>query len=548
MFLPRGLVVLKLLEWRGLARRLFKQMKRPAGALFVVVYVAMFAPAVLNSLLLNRSESHVPIDWVLRIAPLGIGMLCVLSMLAPELRVAFNFKPAEVDWLFTGPYSRRQLITYKLFGAAFGSLFMTVIFFLATFAFSPTRLPMFLGMYLAVLYATLFSTAYSMLVQAVSVRVKYLGYGIAAAMLGSLGYALFTVFRDLSNAAGVQRDPMLLAELVFQHPVIHWMRMPFVPFAHVMAADGGTVVWAMWTLLTATMVAALYAIILVLDADFMEAAMARSARQYAALERFKRGQFISERAITRKRRWSLPDLPRLGGFGPVAWRQLTAATHGWGRRIIELYVLCIVGGLLLRRYDVDEAVRDVSLPALMGILVYITVLGVNFVRFDFRSDIDVMDGLKTLPVGSRQIAAAQLVAPSLVLSAVYLAIGLGSAIAVNRPGNVIAIAVLALPFSALVIGMENVTFLLWPTRMAFQQTMDIQHVGRSFFVLMVKFLILAPALGLAVAAALACGFLLSSWTLACAVASAIMILEAALTIPAIAAAFEKFDPSTDTPP
>lgn len=548
MFLPRALVILKLLEMRGLARRLLKQMKRPAGALFVLIYVAMITPAIVNSLVLERSPARVPAEWVLRGAPIGIALLCLLSMLAPELRVAFNFKPAEVDMLFTGPYTRRQLITYKLLGTAFGSLFMTVIFFLATFMFSPTRLAMFSGMYLAILFVTLFSTAYSMVVQSVSVRAKYLGYGVAAAVLGSSGYAFFAVFRDLSNAVGVQRDPKLLIETVLLHPAVHWTSIPFVPFAHVMAADGGAGAWALWTLLAACMVVALYAIIVVLDADFMEAAMTRSAKQYATLERFRRGQFISERAMARKRRWTLPDLPRLGGFGPVAWRQITGAAHGWGRKIVQLYALCIIGGLLLQRYDVNETVRDVSLPALLGILVYITVLGANFIRFDFRSDIDIMDGLKTLPIGPRRIAAAQLVAPSLVLSSIYVAIGLGAAIAVDRPGNALAVAILALPFSALFLGVENVTFLLWPTRMAFQQTMDMQHVGRAFFALMVKFLILAPALGAAVGAAMLCGFLTRFWALGYLAAAAILFFEAGLTVPAIAAAFEKFDPSTDTPP
>ena len=244
----------------------------------------------------------------------------------------------------------------------------------------------------------------------------------------------------------------------------------------------------------------------------------------------------------------MPSLPRFGGFGPVAWRQLTGAAHAWGRQVAGLYVICIAGGFILRQYDVTESVRDVSLPALMGILVYISVIGINFFRFDFRSDIDVIDGLKTLPITARRLAAAQIVAPTVLLTSVYIAVGLGTAIGVDRVSIVPIIGVLAVPFTALMIAVENLVFLLWPTRMAFQGNMDIQYMGRAFFAFMVKFLILGPACAIAAGAGLACGFLLESWALAYAVAACIMAIEAALTVPAIAAAFEKFDPSSDTPP
>ncbi len=548
MLLPRALVILKLLELRGLARRMIKQMKRPAGALFVVAYICMFLPAVLSSLLMRKPPIQLSSDWILRGAPTLIGFLCVMSMLAPEMRIAMNFKPAEIDVLFTGPYSRRHILTYKLMGTVLGSLFMALIFFLASFAFAPTRLPLFVGIYLSILFATMFSTAYSMLIQAVSVRVKYLGYLVAAGVFGALGYAIYGVSTDVSNAAGVQNDPNMIYELVFQHPIVRWVSMPFMPFAHVMAADGGGAAWAMWTTVSVAIIAALYALIVLLDADYMEAAMARSAKQYATLERFKRGHFISARAATRERRWSLPSLPRFGGFGPVAWRQLTGAAHAWGRQVVALYAICIVGGLVLRQYDVGDSVRNASLPALMGVLAYISVIGINFFRFDFRSDIDVIDGLKTLPITARRLAAAQIVAPTVLLSSVYVAFGLGTAIGVNRAGIVPIIGMLAVPFTALMIAVENLVFLLWPTRMAFQGNMDIQHTGRAFFALLVKFLILGPACAIAAGVGLACGFFLESWTLAYVVAACIMAVEAAFTVPAIAAAFEKFDPSTDAPP
>lgn len=53
VFLPRSLWLLRMLELRGLARRMLKQMKRPAGALFVLIYVCMFLPSLLNAFMVR---------------------------------------------------------------------------------------------------------------------------------------------------------------------------------------------------------------------------------------------------------------------------------------------------------------------------------------------------------------------------------------------------------------------------------------------------------------------------------------------------------------
>ncbi|MBM3288758.1 MAG: hypothetical protein FJY92_01265 [Candidatus Hydrogenedentes bacterium] len=548
MLLPRALVLLRLLETRGMARRLLRQMKRPAGALFVAIYALILAPAVLNALFLRQSEFHAPPEWIVRMAPPFIGILCVLTLIAPAARNVFTFKPAEIDVLFTGPYSRRHVVTYKLLGTVFGALFMAIIIALAMGAAAPARIPMFIGVYLAFQFSVFFNAAYSMLMLSLSTRAKYCDYAVAAAVLAAIAYAVFAALQDLSNAVGIQRDPGLIIEGVLNRPYILAVSLPFVPFAHVMAADGGAIAWGGWTLVCVGMIGALYAAILALDADYMESAIARSAKLYARVERLKRGQFFSERAITRARRWSIPQLPRFGGFGPVAWRQLTGAAHAWGYGLIALYALAIAAGVYVRRYDVDESIQDLALPVLLGLLLYLSIVIVNLIRFDFRSDIDVMDGLKTLPVRATTLAAAQLVAPTMLIAAMYCAIGLGTAIGVNRLDIAPAIAMLSVPFAALLIGTENLVFLLWPTRAPYQGNMDLQHMGRGVFALMVKFVILVPALGLAAGAGAACAFLTQSWALGYAVAALVMTIEAALTVPAIASAFDKFDPSTDTPP
>ncbi|HRI87111.1 MAG TPA: putative ABC exporter domain-containing protein [Candidatus Hydrogenedentes bacterium] len=546
MLMPRALWLLKFLELRGALRRFARQLKRPAGLVLLLVYVCIFAPGFLNAYL-RGDTFELPPEWILRGGPLIIGAMCLLTLLTPGLRFALHFKPAEVDVLFTGPYSRRHLITYKLFGNMSGALFMSLVTFVASLAFMPAKLPVFAGMFLAFLFTFLFSALYGMFIQALTSRVRYLGWIVAAIVLASVAFIVFLVLRDVTSMVGGARDPSRVLSEFFDHHLIKAISFPFMPFAHVMV--GGPILdHLFWMGICAIMIVAEYVLIIWLDADYMESAIVRSARHHEALERFKRGQSMSYGAVLRRRRWTLPSLPYWGGFGPVAWRQLLGAFHVWARTLLGLAVVCLAGGMIVLQYDVSEDIRDLSLPALMGVSVYLSLLVTNLFRFDFRSEIDSMDQLKTMPASSFAIAAAELVAPTVTLTAIYLVLAVGTAIAMQRPEIVGIVLLISPPFAMLLMAIENFVFLTWPARVAHRGNMDSQQMARTFLGLLVKFLIMVPAGAVAVGVALACGFILKSWLLAWIAASWILTLEAALMLPVVAHAYDKFDPSVDTPP
>ncbi|MDZ4860753.1 MAG: putative ABC exporter domain-containing protein [Candidatus Hydrogenedentes bacterium] len=545
--MPRALWVLKCLEIRGWARRFLRLLKRPAGILILICYFFMFGPAMLSGLVMERDELRIPAEWIARGAPLGLALMCLIVLLRPGMRFSFNFKPAEIDVLFTGPYTRRHLVTYKLVGNISGALFISLIMFAASLAFIPSRLPMFLGMFLGFLFIFLFTTLYGTILQAVSSRIQFVGYAISGALVFAVGYSMYAVFSDLASAVGMTPAPALLFDAVFNHPVVKSISLPFIPFANVMAG-GPVLALSTWAAVCVAMIALEYVLIIWLDADYMESAMTRSARQYEALERFKRGQVMSYRTSTRRRNWTLPSLPRWGGFGPIAWRQLLGATHNWGRVILLLYIVCVAGGLALPLTEHREKLGNLSLPLLLGFLAYISILVTNLFRFDFRSEIDTMDSLKTLPVSAATVSLAQITAPVVLMCSIYLAFGLGVAIAVRRPEIVLIVAVLAPSFAALLMAVENLTFLIWPARLGHQGNLDAKSLGRGFISFLVKIVILAPACGIAVAVAFANRWLFDSWAPGYFFASVILGLEAALVVPFVASAYARFDPSIDTPP
>jgi hypothetical protein len=181
-------------------------------------------------------------------------------------------------------------------------------------------------------------------------------------------------------------------------------------------------------------------------------------------------------------------------------------------------------------------------------MAWFTVLMVASLKFDFRGDLDQMPWLKSLPVRPSAIAAGEMATPVVLLFACHLAI-FGAAAAALPPmrGPLLAAAVLALPFDVLLVGVENLLFLLFPTRGSATPG-ELGAMGRQVVLFVVKVLAVALACGVAAGLALAAMWATRSAPLALAVASGVLALEAAALVPLVALAFGRFDPSRDTPP
>jgi hypothetical protein len=114
---------------------------------------------------------------------------------------------------------------------------------------------------------------------------------------------------------------------------------------------------------------------------------------------------------------------------------------------------------------------------------------------------------------------------------------------------VLPAAAFVVPFNVLQVGIENLLFLMFPLRSAGLIAGDMQLFGRQMVLFPCKFLLLLS--GLAVAAAVGTvGYILGnkSWPAFGAVAWAGLSVVALSTIPLLARAYARFDPSVDTPP
>src|SRR5262249_18381814 len=100
-----------------------------------------------------------------------------------------------------------------------------------------------------------------------------------------------------------------------------------------------------WSLLALAVNAGLMALVIALDAQFLESAAAASERLYARLQQVRAGgaAALGWRSAG-KVRFSLPSFPWWGGVGPIAWRQLVTAPRTRGPL---MFVLILFGPVLM---------------------------------------------------------------------------------------------------------------------------------------------------------------------------------------------------------
>jgi hypothetical protein len=179
---------------------------------------------------------------------------------------------------------------------------------------------------------------------------------------------------------------------------------------------------------------------------------------------------------------------------------------------------------------------------------FVTVL----TPFDFRGDLDRMEVLKTLPLRPWRLVLGQLLAPvfvvsvvQLVLLAVLAALGQSDGL----PGGMSLTALAAFfvwPFNFLIYALENLFFLVFPTRLA-SSPGDFQAMGRNILLFLVKALVLGMSIGLAVLVALGVTWLTGRPLLALTSGWLTLVACAAALIPPTAWAFVQFDVSRDMP-
>ncbi len=535
-----GLVKLARLRFRGALRQAFRGLKTVRGALLCLLGVAVFAtwlgPSLVMVALAPAEPDTERFCSGFPLAMLGITLLYALQALAQK---GVSFGVAEVDFLFSAPFTRRQLLLYKIAVGLPGLLLLALFFSVFVRSFAPWWIFGFFGIALAALFLQLVGMAVALLSQTVG-EFAYTWSRRAALVLTLVGVAL-----TLGWAFSGEGDGKFFAGMEgFRQSLLgRCLAAPTVPFARVITARSFFPEMVVWGAIAAGIDAALLARVMKLDVNYLEASLGVSQRLYERLQRARRGSAW----VSSGKAWgSIPPLPWLGGAGPVARIQLIKAARSIPNALVFIVV---VGTLMLAGAVASSRMPSFPLESLLAPLLMMSLILGRTLACDFRGHLDHMEALKVLPLRPAGVAAGQLITPILLLSAFQLVLLAAAApLAESSAKPLGAVALFVLPFNAVLLGIENLLFLVFPVRMVSGTAASFQHFGRGIVEMFLKMLLLLVAAAIAGAAGLVAFLLLGeSWVAALAAAWLVLAGIATMLVPCVAWAFRRFDVSADTP-
>jgi hypothetical protein len=159
---------------------------------------------------------------------------------------------------------------------------------------------------------------------------------------------------------------------------------------------------------------------------------------------------------------SLRRIPRYGGAGALAWRQLLGARRQWG----SLLAAMIAPAVLACAPCFVIADPDVAFLSTTGTLAFYSFLLLpTALRFDFRRDLDRIAVLKGLPITPGAAVIGETLAPVLIATLFQISVLAVAVIARSLPLYHLAAAILVMiPINVLVFGLDNFIYLLYPYR------------------------------------------------------------------------------------
>jgi ABC-2 type transport system permease protein len=335
------------------------------------------------------------------------GSMLLVTWLWPVHRSPLEFTQAEVQFLFTAPISRRNLIHYKLLRVQLGILSGSLIasFFMGRLN-NPAHWPTVLGMW--VLFATLHLhliiagfAHHSIAEQTHPNRWRLLIVFWAAALVGTVWMALQPVFAATSWLEG--RQALMSASQQFPLKALLW---PFrILTAPLLAPTPGAVALA---LPSAVVLLLLHYFGAVRFRAAFEEMAAEAAERKARARQLRRGGHAVVIGAKRRAPFELGPL----GLPEVAflWKNLVQLGRFWS--VKTFVVVVILNAIVLGAGAALGAKGTVTIVVFAGVgFVAVTLLGPQIFRNDLRRDLLNLEVIKTYPLAGRQIVRGEILAP-----------------------------------------------------------------------------------------------------------------------------------------
>ncbi len=412
-------------------------------------------------------------------------------------------RPAEIHFVVGGPFPNRDVISLSLVRLAFRALVSAMVLALVAAAYVHSYWSALIGMWLLIAVSLLVGMIASLSARHAHGRVVVIGRRMLmiAVLLGLFG--LVTQAMRSVQLQGFQPQVSLVAAAALETPV---GRVLLPPLAWMFAplAAGSLLSDALRMLpLRLLVIAAMAGLVYVLGGEYAETSTGRTDASIARRQNALRSG-ISGGPINGSwtRRLSLPQLPRLGGIGCVAWMQILHSL-----RILPRYLAfttAIVGVVLVIPLLVDSAHLTGSrvIGWMVGLNVYADFLLLLQLPVGFLGPVSQREMLKSLPIPAWRVALGQLAGPIVPLGLLHVLVtGLFLYLTPNSREHVLQTALALIPMGLVLVANINLLGSWNIIRPRALQQRDALAAGRAMASVWIFMAMLLPAVALASAGA-----------------------------------------------
>ncbi len=384
-------------------------------------------------------------------------------------RGTLAFAPAEVQFLFPAPVSRRALIHAKLVRTQLAILLNTIIFSVLLRGNSASAegwrrgLALWIGFSVLALHRLGASIvrANALEHERPGQRRSVVPIAVFSALLGAVAWGLISQFEIIRVASS--RGAMAVGRAMvdaLQQPIPSAALWPVrAVIAPVFASDLQS--WLAALPFAIGMLLVHYLWVVRLDASFEEAALEATQHRAERLLRVRSSQL----GKTRSRKGKLVRVPKLPMMGPpavaIAWKNVAAAMRGgaWRTQLVSFTVGLVVMAVLIRTASEDAA--DIFLGVVVGWGAMLVFVGPLWMRFDLRLDLPRLAILKTWPLPGTQIVAAEIAAVTVLHSVTIWALMLVPLVLVVMDPSLLKSSIAAPSFVAAAVGIPLLNALMF---------------------------------------------------------------------------------------
>lgn len=504
------------MKLRGSVRRQLRRMKSLSGIFFMLLGLALMGLWIASLLKAPSIGSRGP-RWegeLLRsTTQFGIFFFGAIT-LAGALSVRGLYLPKqEIERMFASPASRADLVRYRMQTDLARTLLGGIVLGFLVFRRMPVGWYGFLGAFLTVMTLTIVRQAASLLIGDASTRLgrffRKRKLVLARVLVGILAWfaLMLLIFGQgmFDGIAGIgsERGIDAVVGKFLLNPVAYWLLMPFRPWAEMMVATD-LASFALWGGVSSAIFVALYELTARLPIDYREMSLETAdevAKRLTSLRRggpFGSGK-VSQAAAGRK----VPWLFGRGPFGAVFWMK-TAAIQRKARGTMLLSVVVVVFVTVFMSFAGGELVRDKPEVGAIFVPLFIALFGMVYLagglRFDFRSELDRMEMIKSWPLAPSRLFLACLLPETLLIWGLLSVALVVRALVLDELHPVVWGTIVALPFATLGwLSVDNAVFLLSPVRFVPGQEGALHHTGRAMALLFLRMLVFALVIVLVVA-------------------------------------------------